>query len=103
MDNEGQSCDGNGHHEKAHGLQVEALGCLPEKTLLDGKQLAKLLGVSRRTLRRMVSRFELPPPVAFAGRSVWMSGRVLGHIEAAAQRAAKEAERQAKKISGLFL
>ena len=83
------------------GLLIDALARLPERTLLDEKRLASALGVTQRTVRRMVGRFELPPPVPLAGRSVWFAGRVLAHIEAAAERAERDAERRARKISQL--
>jgi hypothetical protein len=39
--------------------------------------------------------------VPFAGRSCWLAGRVLAHIEAAADRAARRAERLARKSENL--
>jgi len=83
------------------GLLIDELARLPERTLLDEKRLAAALGVVPRTLRRMVGRFELPPPVPLAGRSVWFAGRVLAYIEATADRVEREAERRARKISQL--
>jgi len=80
------------------GWPVDGLARLPEQALLDQKQLAAALGVTKRTVRRMVVRFELPPPIRLAGRSVWLAGRVLGHIEARAERAAQDADRQAGRI-----
>ena len=67
------------------------------KAILDEKRLAKLLHVTHRTVRRMVQRFELPPPTRLAGRSVWIAGRVLAHIEAAAERAERDARRHAQR------
>ena len=80
------------------GVLIDTLARLPDKAILDEARLAGALHVSRRTVRRMVSRFELPPPVSLAGRSVWLAGRVLRHIEIAVERAEREAERQARKI-----
>ena len=51
---------------------VILLGLLPEKSLLDEAHLAAALQVTPRTIRRMVGRSQLPPPVQLGGRSFWM-------------------------------
>ena len=56
---------------------ITALAELPQKALLDESAMAKVFSVTPRTIRRMVQRFELPPPIPFAGRSIWLAGRVL--------------------------
>jgi len=83
------------------GWTLTALAELPQRAILDERRLAALLGVTRRTVRRMVQRNELPPPVRLAGRSCWLAGKVLGHIEQAADRAARDAEREAARIRAL--
>ena len=80
------------------GLLIEALALLPAMAIIDETRLAAMLNVTPRTVRRMVSRFELPPPVSLGGRSVWVVGRVLSHIDAAAERQQRIAERQAKQF-----
>ena len=80
------------------GTVITRLAELPERTILDEVALAETVGVSKRTVRRMVGRHELPPPVRFAGRSCWQVGRVLVHFEAKAERAAKETERAARRV-----
>lgn len=80
------------------GLLIDELARLPERAILDERRLAEALGVTPRTVRRMVGRFELPPPIRLAGRSVWIAGRVLTHIEGAAERAERDADRRAQKI-----
>ena len=87
--------------EQKGGVQIEALARLPERTILDEVQLAKILCVASRTIRRKVSRFELPPPVPFGGRSVWLAGRILAHIESAAERAERDAKRAERQVSSL--
>ena len=71
------------------------LAQLPEKALLDESALAQALRVTKRTIRRMVARYELPPPVRFGGRSTWLAGGVLGWFEERARKAALAAERRA--------
>src|SRR5207249_10021577 len=80
---------------------ITTLAELPDRTLLDETALAEALGVTKRTIRRMVGRFELPPPVRFAGRSTWQVGRVVVWFEARADRRAREAERQARKLEDI--
>src|SRR5262245_3327215 len=84
--------------ESRDGVLITALAELPERALLDERALASALGVTKRTVRRMVSRFELPPPVSFAGRSTWQAGRVLAWFEARAERAARDARRVADRL-----
>jgi hypothetical protein len=83
------------------GVLIEELALLPERTLIDERRLAMLLKVTPRTVRRMVARFELPPSIRLAGRSVWMAGHVLAHIQAAAERASNNAEHQARRLRNL--
>lgn len=80
---------------------IDTLARLPEKTLVDESSLAAALKVTSRTVRRMVSRLELPPPVQLGGRSVWMVGRVLEHIESALEDAKQEAVKELQRIQRL--
>jgi len=93
---------GDPHDEKADaggggGLVFDGLALLPEKAMVDEAKLAGLLHVSGRTLRRLVARWTLPPPIRVGNRSLWIVGRILAHLEAAAARAEKDAERAARK------
>ncbi len=80
---------------------ITGLAELPGKALLDEGALAGILGVSKRTVRRMVARFEVPPPVMLAGRATWIAERVLAHLTARAERAARKAEAEARRIEAL--
>src|SRR5437867_2764623 len=53
----------SGSEGSSHGVIITGLADLPAKTLLDEAALAVMLGRSKRSIRRMVSRLELPPPV----------------------------------------
>ena len=75
----------------------DALAKLPDKALVTETALADLLHMGKRTIRRMVSRHELPPPVRFAGHSTWLAGGILEHFQARAERAARDAERLQRK------
>jgi predicted DNA-binding transcriptional regulator AlpA len=96
-----QHCDEATATSEEPGLVIDELATLPERAMLDEARLAALLCVTPRTIRRMVSRFELPPPVPLAGRSVWFAGRILDHIEKAAEKAEREAQRQARRFAEL--
>ncbi|MHC4663543.1 MAG: helix-turn-helix transcriptional regulator [Planctomycetota bacterium] len=87
--------------DKQAGLVIDDLATLPGKSLIDEKALASALKVTPRTIRRMVSRNEIPPPTRLGGRSCWMVEKILEHFAARADKAAKEAERQARRISQL--
>jgi predicted DNA-binding transcriptional regulator AlpA len=70
------------------------LASMPAKAILNEQALARALGVTQRTIRRMVQRNELPPPIPLAGQAVWFAGRVLEHAETRAARAEKDAGRR---------
>ncbi|HBC89308.1 MAG TPA: hypothetical protein DCZ94_20395 [Lentisphaeria bacterium] len=81
------------------GLLVDELAKLPEKTIMDEGKLASILKISTRTLRRLVQRAEIPPPISLGGRSVWLSDRILAYLNTSAEQAEKEALNQIKRIS----
>ena len=81
---------------------LRGLAGLDPKTMLDQDTLAERLGVSSRTIRRMVKRFEIPPPIRLNTRSVWFVGKVLEHLEARAKVAQDKADKEAKKYKTDF-
>lgn len=81
------------------GILVDELAKLPDRTILDEGRLASMLKITPRTLRRMVQRAELPPPISLGGRSVWLSDRILLYLNTAAEQAEKDAIDQIKRIS----
>ena len=93
--------DSDGKADSERGEAITALADLPERALVDEPYLADVFGVTPRTIRRMVARCELPPPISVANRSVWMVGRLLSYLDAAAERAQREGEERAKKIRRL--
>jgi len=80
------------------GLLIEGLASLPAAAMLDESRLAAILGVTARTVRRMVDRGELPAPFKFGRRSTWLAGRIVQHVEKAAQRAEDQAEAEAARF-----
>lgn len=93
--------DASVEREGGTGVVISALAELPERAIVDERALADALQVSKRTVRRMVSRGELPPPVRFGGRAMWQVQAVLTWFEARAARASREAERAARRMTGL--
>ena len=83
------------------GLLIDSLARLPEKTILNESMLAETLQVSTRTVRRMVSRFELPPPVQLGNHSVWTVGRILSFIDNALRQPEEESCRESERIRRL--
>ena len=83
------------------GTVIDGLSGLAAEDMLDADRLACIVGRNRRTLLRMVKRGELPPPIPFGGRSVWIAGRVRDHISGVADRTARAASREAERIRRL--
>jgi len=85
-------------NRKNTGIFISKLSEISEKTMLNQRAMAEIFCVSKRTIRRMVSRFEIPPPVHIGGQSMWVAGKVIEHIEAQAERLARDAKRRADKL-----
>ena len=81
------------------GRVITGLIAMHESTLLDEAALAAAMQCSKRTLRRMVGRGELPPSIRLAGRSCWHAGRVLAWLAARAEAAEREAERSIARLA----
>ncbi len=55
---------------------------LPRDVYVNADELARLIGrKSKRTVERMWRRGELPFPVKFAGRNVWLIGAILDFFQ----------------------
>ena len=83
-------------------MTITRLAELPQGAMLDENALASALGVSTRTVRRMVDRCEIPAGVKLGARKVWFSDRVLGFLMARAEREAEVAERNAQRLRREF-
>ena len=80
---------------------VAALGELGSGPIITEEGLAHLFGRHPASIKRAVTRGELPQPARLLGRPAWTVGSIVRHIEARLVEAAKEAERQSRKISQL--
>ncbi len=81
------------------GSAITRLAELPKRALVDEQFVANVFDVTPRTVRRMVARCEIPPPLSVGGRSMWLAGRILDFLDGRAQQAQRDAEREAERIS----
>lgn len=78
---------------------VTGLAELPREAILDEPALAKIFGVAPRTIKRMVVRHELPPPILLASKRCWKVGAILDWISASIKRTEKDAQRQVRRLN----
>lgn len=60
---------------------VTGIADLPGNAYIDSKELGRLIGRCKKSIQRAVRRGELPPPVKFMGRHVWLVKTILDHFE----------------------
>lgn len=77
---------------------ITSLAELPKEAILDEAAMAKTFDVVPRTIKRMVARYELPPPIMLASKRYWTAGKVLDWIKNNIERAEKEARRQVRRF-----
>jgi len=80
---------------------IPDLAKFPRDTLIDENSMAKIFGVHSKTIQRMVTRHELPPPMRILGRHMWITGRVLDWFNNMAEKAEKDAKRLQEKLRKL--
>lgn len=85
--------------DAAPGRVLRGLAELPPGALLDEAGLAVALGVTARSVRRAVRRFEIPPGLLLGGRRQWLVGRVRAWLDARAAKAEATAEREAQRLA----
>jgi signal transduction histidine kinase len=83
------------------GWLVTRLAELPPATLVDEAALAAIFGCHQMSIKRAVTRGELPAPVRMFGRPTWTAGAVLRHADARLEAAEREAERERQRIARL--
>ena len=71
---------------------------LSNAALINEAGMAEAYNVTGRTIRRMVTRGELPPLVRFGGKACWIAGRVKAWIDEMAARQESDAKRHLDKI-----
>ena len=60
---------------------ITALADLPADAYLDARALGDLLGCCKRSVERAWRRGELPSPIRFMGRYVWVMGAIREHLQ----------------------
>jgi hypothetical protein len=56
------------------------LASLPAGAHLDASALGRILGRHTKTVQKAARRGELPPPIEFLGRHVWLAGAIQTHL-----------------------
>ena len=84
--------------ENQNGI-VTALAELPLNAHLDAEALGRILGRCKKTIQRAVRRGELPPPIKFMGRHVWLVKTILEHMESRQETALRQFRKRLEKIS----
>jgi hypothetical protein len=83
--------------ESQRGVCVE-LATLPAGAHLDAAALARILGRCKKSIQRAARRGELPPPIKFLGRDIWLAGTIQEHLAARQNRALQKAIRRDREI-----
>lgn len=86
--------------ESRHTGIITGLAELPRDAILDELALAKVFWVVPRTIKRMVARYELPPPILLASKRCWKVGAILDWLNDFIERKEKDAKRQAQRLRG---
>ena len=93
---------GEGTVESKNTGIITGLAELPREAILDEAALANVFGVVTRTIKRMVDRYELPPPILLASKRCWKVGAVLDWINASIERTEKDAKRQVQQLNATY-
>ncbi len=80
---------------------ITALAELNPQALVDEAALSRIFGRCAKSIRRAVTRGELPRPVRLFGKPTWTAGAILDHLNARLEAAKKESERLQRRISQL--
>lgn len=80
---------------------VAELGRLPEGAIISESALARLLSRHPVSIKRAVSRGELPQPIRLLGQSVWTVGVIVKFLEKRLEDAARDAERAQVRLGQL--
>jgi hypothetical protein len=77
---------------------IAVLGELKPGAIVTEEGAARLFKRHVVSVKRAVERGELPPPCHLFGSRVWTAGILIRHIERRLEQAAREAEKDAKRI-----
>ena len=80
---------------------VAELGALPPGAIVNEDALARIFKRHPASIKRAVTRGELPAPARLLGGNSWTAGAIVRYIERRMDDAAKEAERAARRLDAL--
>jgi hypothetical protein len=80
---------------------IAVLGELKSGSIITEEGVATLFRRHPVSVKRAVQRGELPHPTRLFGQNAWTVGALIRHIEGRLERAAKEAERTARRVANL--
>lgn len=86
--------------ESALDGQYVELGRLHQNDVITERGLAALFGRSVKSVKRAVEKGDLPPPARILGDYRWTIGSIVAHINRRLEEAAREADRDRKRIEG---
>lgn len=78
---------------------LEDLAKLEPETIIREKALAEMYNCHPQTIKRYVTRGELPPPVRMGGKPCWTVRSILEHIEERLRQAKIEAEAESARLA----
>ena len=79
------------------------LGEMKPNTIIPEKALAEIFKCHPVTIKRAVSRGELPPPIRMFGKPCWTAKSLIEHVESRLEAAKREAEEEAARIARLHV
>jgi hypothetical protein len=79
---------------------IATLAVLHPSAIVTEEGVAHLFSRHVVSVKRAVERGELPPPCHLFGSRVWTAGILIRHIERRLEQAARDAEKDAKRIHG---
>ncbi len=80
------------------GVVITRLAELPERAMVDEAGLARILGISPRTIRNLVARGEIPPSIIIGKRAWWLVGKLLSYLEDRAEESLRQGEQTMRRL-----
>ena len=84
--------------ETGKSIYITKFGLLPKESFIDIRALCEILNLTDRTIRRMISRYEIPNGIMIGGRQMWHVGKLLGHLEARCDDKINEAQKNRNRL-----
>ena len=78
-----------------------AIGALPPGAIVTEDALAMMFQRHPATIKRAVTRGELPSPARLLGGNAWTAGAIVRHVEKRLEAARVDAERTARRVEAL--